>query len=118
MRKDQTLLFVYNADADLFSSLTDAVHKIVSPGTYNCNLCKLTYGAVSMRTEWKKFIDSLPVSVVFMHRDDFRAQYDGSSDLPAVFVKDKEGVQEFISAAEIDQTDTLEELIDLVKEKL
>ena len=118
MRKDQTLLFVYKVDADLFSSVTGAVHKIVSPGTYNCNLCKLTYGAVSMRTEWKKFIDSLQMSVEFMHRDDFRSQYDGSFDLPAVFVKDKEGIKEFISTTELDKMDTLKELMDLVKEKI
>ncbi|MGI8952546.1 MAG: hypothetical protein ACR2FN_13295 [Chitinophagaceae bacterium] len=50
-----TLIFVYNADADLFSTLTDFAHKILSPSTYQCKLCALTYGNISMKQEWKFF---------------------------------------------------------------
>ena len=38
------LLFVYNADTGLFNTVADAAHKILSPSTYSCNLCKVTYG--------------------------------------------------------------------------
>jgi hypothetical protein len=38
------LLFVYNADSGLFNSIAEAAHKIVSPQTYRCDLCRITYG--------------------------------------------------------------------------
>lgn len=44
-----TLIFVYNAKSGLISAFGDMVHKIVSPATYPCSLCALTYGAVCAR---------------------------------------------------------------------
>ena len=52
------LVFVYNARSGLFNALSDAAHKIFSPGTYQCNLCALTHTALGMRGEWRKFLDS------------------------------------------------------------
>jgi len=49
------IIFVYNADSSVFAQVSDAVKKIVAPGTYQCNLCRITYGAVSMKDEWKTF---------------------------------------------------------------
>jgi len=43
------IIFVYNADSSLFANITDFAHKIVSPKTYSCNLCKLSYGKFSMK---------------------------------------------------------------------
>ena len=47
------LLVVYNADSGILNALGHAVHKLVKPETYPCSLCAITYGAVSMRKEWK-----------------------------------------------------------------
>ena len=47
-----TFLFVYNADSGPLKALFDFGHKIVSPGTYPCSLCRLTYGPFGMRREW------------------------------------------------------------------
>ena len=71
----QQLIFVYNADSGWFNSLTDAVHKMVSPSTYQCSLCALTYGNVSMKKEWREFIESLPFDVLFLYKDEFIKHY-------------------------------------------
>lgn len=68
---EQKLLFVYNADNDLFSSVADMAHKIFSPATYQCHLCALTYGNFLIKKEWKLFIDSLPIESRFIYKDQF-----------------------------------------------
>ena len=40
---NQNLVVVYNAKSGGLNAVLDYVHKMVSPKTYNCNLCKLTY---------------------------------------------------------------------------
>ena len=37
------LIFVYNAKSGTLNAAIDYFHKIVSPETYDCNLCILTY---------------------------------------------------------------------------
>lgn len=85
------LLFVYNADAGLANGLLDMAHKILSPRTYPCSLCGITYGATSMRPQWKQFLQSLPVETRFLHRNEFQQQFPGFKNLalPAVFWQSK-----------------------------
>ena len=66
-----TLLFVYNADTGLFSVMTDYAHKILSPKTYPCNLCAITYGNMGMNKQWKEYINNLTIPIEFLHRDEF-----------------------------------------------
>jgi len=37
------LIFVYNANGGLVNSWLDTAHKIVSPSTYSCSLCAITF---------------------------------------------------------------------------
>ncbi|MBA3647638.1 MAG: hypothetical protein H0W62_03650 [Chitinophagales bacterium] len=67
----EQLIFVYNVNSDLFSTVTDFVHKILSPSTYQCKLCALTYGNFSLKQEWKAFIESLLIETVFLCKDEF-----------------------------------------------
>ncbi len=69
------LICVYNADTGLIQALMHAVHKQVWPTTYPCSLCALTYGAVSMRGDWKRFWRELDARVDFYHRDDFTRDF-------------------------------------------
>lgn len=69
------LLCVYNADTGLIQALMHAVHKAVRPETYPCSLCALTYGAVSMRGDWKSYWQTLDAEVDFYHRDDFTQDF-------------------------------------------
>ncbi len=112
------LIFVYNANSDLFSSLKDVVHKMVSPNTYQCNLCKITYGPLSMKEKWKKFVETLKIETDFLHKDEFFEIYpENKEKLPAIFLKEK-GLKRLASKKEIDSCKNEEELIKLIKSKI
>jgi hypothetical protein len=80
------LVFVYNAEAGIAAGIMDSVHKIVSPGTYPCSLCAVTYGLVGMRRAWRAWLAALPLPAVFHHRPDFRAAWPQAADWPLPLV--------------------------------
>ena len=82
-----TLIFVYNAPDGIGAALIDAAHKLISPATYPCSLCAVTYGAVSMRRDWKAYLARLPHPVRFYHRDGFRRVFpELDVALPAILI--------------------------------
>ena len=82
------LLFVYNADGGALTAAMDALHKLISPETYACSLCAITYGAVSMRAEWKDYVRQLSYRPEFLHRDEFRQQFPHlDTALPAILLE-------------------------------
>lgn len=113
----RTLIFVYNANSGLFNGSMDVLHKVFSPETYSCNLCKITYGALSVKKDWKKFIDNLPLKTSFYHRDEWKDKYKINDDLPAVFLEENDTVHLLISKDEMNKQD-LNSLKKLIKEKL
>ncbi|MCK5513817.1 MAG: hypothetical protein KAJ00_04910 [Deltaproteobacteria bacterium] len=114
-----TLLFVYNADTGLFSVMTDYAHKILSPKTYPCNLCAITYGNMGMNKKWKEYIDNLTISIEFLHRDEFLKRYDlKNTQLPAAFIKKGDNIAVLIDHSEINGCTSVEELMDLVTMKI
>ncbi len=117
---NKKLLFVYNADSALFNQLGDFIHKIISPKTYPCNLCSLTYSGASMRKDWKEFVNLLPLKNEFLHKDEFFKLFPKKQNitLPAVFLQLNNDMIEFISAKEINHAKTLEELKLLVQQNL
>src|SRR4051812_39889081 len=115
---DTELIFVYNADSNLFSTVTDFAHKLLSPSTYQCHLCALTYGNFTMKQEWKSFIESLPVKSVFLHKDEFIKQHTVNAELPAVFILSAGLITELLSRREIESCQSLEELKSLVEQKI
>jgi len=115
----KTLLFVYNADTGLFSVVTDYAHKIISPKTYPCNLCALTYGNMGMNNKWKEFIATIKVPIAFLHRDEFVKQYDlKDTQLPAAFFTQGESIKMLITHDELNACTSVEGLIDLVTKKI
>ncbi len=80
------LIFVYNADAGIAAGLLDLVHKTVSPSTYQCSLCGVTYGTLGMKEQWRAWLKALPVASVFFHRPDFRAAYPDAAGWPLPLV--------------------------------
>lgn len=83
----RSLIFVYNAPDGIVAALIDAVHKLVSPATYPCSLCAVTYGAVAMRRDWKAYLARLPHPATFYHRDGFRRAFPGLNvPLPAILI--------------------------------
>ena len=111
---ENKILFVYNAGSGLFSAVTDWVHKILSPKTYECSLCALTHGSFTMHEEWKRFIDSLPAQVEFLYRDEFTGLRGEEDNFPAVFSDINGKLTCIISAREIRACSSLDELKALV----
>lgn len=113
------LIFVYNADGGMIASLTDSLHKAVSPQAYPCNLCRITYAPVIMKKEWKHFVANLPYRATFLHRDEFKKQYPNmNAALPAIFTEDETGVRVLVPAAEINEVCDMVELENLLKRTL
>lgn len=114
------LLIIYNADGGVISALKDAVWKLVSPETYPCSLCAITYGAVSMYPEWKRYLKGLPLDVVFHHKDDFAAAYpDHEIALPAIAIVHGDTAPRVLVSNEVlDQTQDTMQLMDRVEEAL
>lgn len=116
-----TLVFVYNADSGLFNTLTDIAHKMLSPRTYNCNLCAITHSPLGMRQEWKLFVDSLGMPLEFLHRGEFTSAYAGLGDiaLPAILRKESDDqVEVLVNADAINAATTIEELQALIRSRL
>lgn len=118
------LIFVYNAESGIFSMIKDALHKTILPSTYQCNLCALTYGTITMKDEWKAFIDNLQISSMFLHRDEFIQQLEthphnlNEVKFPAIFVNKHDQISLLITHHEINACQTLTELMDLITLKL
>ena len=116
----RTLVFVYNADSGIWNALSDLVHKTVSPSTYCCDLCAMTYGLLGMRRHWGSFIRRLEYEVEFTYRDLVGAKYPmlPTVSLPCVCLVEGEGATELVSAQEFLGMQTLEELIGELSRKL
>lgn len=119
-KKWESVIFVYNADSDLFSTVSDFAHKIISPSTYSCQLCALTYGNFAMKKEWKDFLGELKLNKVFMHKDEFRKKYphESRTSLPAVFGIREGSLQTVIGADEFRGIGDLKALKQLVGQRL
>lgn len=114
------LIFIYNAESGLFNSVSDYLHKVMSPETYACSLCQITYGNLGMKKEWKDFLKSLPFKKTFLHKDELESiAMDAPKSLPAILLK-REGkeVFELLSARELENLGKLKELMALISERI
>ena len=116
----EKIIFVYNADSGIFNGIKDLLHKNLSPNTYACRLCAVTYDNFGMIREWKDFIKTLNTPVEFLHRDESEQQYQISDvALPAAFIQNSRNrLQVWIEAEEMNQCQSLMDLKSLVLEKL
>ena len=98
----QKIIFIYNADQGKLNAAFDSIHKFVSPGTYQCQLCAMTHGSFGMKKDWKAFIESLGVEIDFLHRDDVGEKFgDLACDLPVVLGVDEKGCAGVVVSAEV-----------------
>ena len=114
------IIFVYNAKRNLFNMLTDYVHKVVHPSTYQCSLCNLTHTNMGMKNGWKTFIGTLEDEKTFLYKDDFITKYHGHSAItfPAIFLEDNETLHQVMSATELKGIKSLAELQHALRTKL
>lgn len=113
------IILVYNADEGLFNAVTDTIHKVLSPSTYSCSLCRYTYGVMGMLRQWSKFLSKLPYEKKFYHRKDFAKAYpEVSVGLPAIFVEIDGDLDIVLTAEEINECESLERLIQETRNRL
>ena len=110
------LVFVYAVNGGVVAGLFDYVHKLVSPSTYPCSLCALTYGPTGQRAAWARTIADLGVDTEFLHRNEVEPSERAA--LPSIFIA-RDGVREpLISKDEIDRCADLDALIALVRSRV
>ncbi|MFC4779189.1 hypothetical protein ACFO9Q_20545 [Paenibacillus sp. GCM10023252] len=115
----QQLLFIYNAQSGLVNGMLDMVHKLVSPGTYPCHLCAVTYGLTGMRTDWKQYVKKLEESytVMFLHLDELYPDLP-TTEYPCVLLARNSGYLELVTAEEMKGCATATQLMALLDRKL
>ena len=116
------LVFIWNADSGLHNSLMDSLHKALSPQTYSCKLCQLTFGITGPKARWTKFLGTLGRLVECYHRDEFRQtpvsrQFPGL-ELPAVLTCASEKWQILMSRDEILKIADLDGLLSELKKRI
>lgn len=117
------LIFIYNANSGKLNSVIDSAHKILSPHTYNCNLCALTFGAFSENKQWKKFRENSDVKMDFLHIDEFKKGYASKFGykftFPIVLIENNNELEVLITTEKINELKSVEELMgeieDLIK---
>ena len=115
MSAPERLIFIYNADGGLLNMALDSLHKTLSPATYPCSLCAITYGSVRMDPKWRKWLKALVIPAVFQHKDDTPHKH---IPLPAVLAERGSKVEVLIDAPTLDSLGSLDALIALMEVRL
>lgn len=115
-------LFIYNAQSGKLNALLHSAHKMISPSTYQCSLCALTFGNFSEANKWKDFRKSLSCEVIFLHKDEFERQYQFRYEYPVVLSMqppiEQNGLKIIVDTHTLNQTENLDALIALCKQRL
>lgn len=114
------LIFVYNMDTGLMNDIRSLSLKFIRPQDHSCQLVYLTWGILGLKAEWERYLQRLPYSTYFMHRDVFVAQFPHRRfhPLPAIFIKANDSLYQIISQQDLLETTSLAQLEKLMKQKL
>ena len=115
---ESELIFIYNAKSGLVNEFLDFAHKIVSPSTYNCNLCAISYGNFTMKKKWSDYISSLPVRSTFTYKDKVSEYGYDNIKLPSIIFQDKSKSKVIISSEEINKLKKIDQLINILSDRL
>ena len=113
------LIFIYNAKSGLYQAVVDWTHKIISPGTYECSLCSLTYGNLGKNNKWSKFLETINMNKSFIYDDQLRdLDFYNNESLPCIFLRKDNNYSLLLTSDELNNSENLDNLIDLIKKKL
>ncbi len=120
MHERDEVIFVFNADGGMVARAMDAVHKIVRPETYACDLCSITHGALTQKREWTRFLKRLPNPTSTLHRDEFARAFPGHDfDWPAVLIVARAGRPEtLVNRSELATINLIRDLAALIEQRL
>jgi len=117
--KEKKIIFVYNADSGVVSVVKDFWKKILRPSSYQCNLCKQTFGIFSIKKDWKSFIENLNIDTEFLHRNEFEEKYEiNDAKYPSAYIQDNSNLTLFITQDEMNTVKTLNEMESLISKKV
>lgn len=111
------LVFVYNADSGSWNALIDTAHKLLSPSTYPCGLCVLTYDTFRENARWKSFRESAPFEMTFLHRDEFESKYGVHSPYPCI-LEERDTLSVLLSPDDFRGLHSVEDLIAALRSRL
>ena len=112
------LIFVYNADSGLLNAVLDSAHKLLSPSTYSCSLCALTYHTFGEKTLWKKFRKESSLEMDFLHKDEFENRYPNQNHkLPVILCEEGSGFTTIMTQKELNNTKDIEGLVETLTQK-
>ncbi|EAZ90332.1 hypothetical protein [Crocosphaera chwakensis] len=113
------IIFVYNANSGFINTVLDIGHKIISPETYNCNLCNITYGILKEKEEWKTFRESSDHELKFLHKDEFEKKYKQVREYPTILMSNKNNeFHELINKEQLNKLKSVEELINKLQNSI
>lgn len=116
---EKKIIFVYNADSGVINLVKDFWKKILRPSSYECNLCRQTYGFFNVKKDWKLFIDNLDIDTEFLHRDEFEKKYNiMDAEYPSAYIYESENLKLLISENEMNSVKNLDEMEVLVLSKV
>jgi hypothetical protein len=112
-------ILIYNAKGGKWNGTLDLIHKYISPETYKCNLCKVTFNIV-MKKKWKTFINNSIHSFTFLHKEDLELNSleKFQNNLPIFIEKKNNKYDVLLSSVEMEKLQSEDDLISLFKEKL
>jgi hypothetical protein len=119
------VIFAYNSESGVVNALWDYMRRNFS-SDYQCQLALITHGPVGMRGQWKSFVRKLDVPLEFLSRDKvpmkypkaLYKQYPKELTYPCVLLHAKESISVLITTEEIKKCSSVDELKDLVTQKL
>lgn len=115
------LVFVYKTDANPVSLVSEFAREVLFDDAYQCSLCHVTYKGVLKRSDWKRFVDDLPLPSTFHLRSNFLRKHRELAEhaFPSVFIEDDAGVlHEFLDAHELRSCTTVGDLMSEITHKL
>ena len=115
---ESELIFFYNAKSGMVNEFLDFAHKIVSPSTYNCNLCAISYGNFTMKKKWSDYISSLPVRSTFTYKDKVSEYGYNNIELPSIIFRNGSRSKVIISSEEINKLKKIDQLINILSDRL
>lgn len=113
------LIFVYNAEAGLVSGFMDSIHKIVSPSTYACDLCAITFGLTSMNRAWRTWLQQIEIPTEFFHRAEFQKAWpEAKFELPAILMEEEGRLTPIVTAEAFAEIKDVDQLISVLEDGL
>lgn len=118
----EKLIFVYNADSGKLNSILGALQKVVDPNSYDCDLCKLTFGSFGEKKTWRDFRENVDLDMEFLHKDEFLRDYASKFgyrfEFPIILAHDQMGLEVLMSTNELRDIANVEKLISIIKKRI